>query len=111
MIRRPPRSTLSSSSAASDVYKRQLYGDAGLQQCVDELGGGGEIGLAGGDDVAARIAQFGIVQDGVVQVLGDSARRASEGASASRDVAARGHWGRSAASPTAAASTAGAGGK
>eukprot|EP00658_Telonema_sp_P-2_P065393 TRINITY_DN54640_c0_g1_i4.p1 TRINITY_DN54640_c0_g1~~TRINITY_DN54640_c0_g1_i4.p1 ORF type:complete len:123 (+),score=25.68 TRINITY_DN54640_c0_g1_i4:102-470(+) len=27
MIRRPPRSTLSSSSAASDVYKRQLLGD------------------------------------------------------------------------------------
>ena len=27
MIRRPPRSTLSSSSAASDVYKRQGYGD------------------------------------------------------------------------------------
>eukprot|EP00656_Telonema_subtile_P039721 TRINITY_DN447_c0_g1_i6.p1 TRINITY_DN447_c0_g1~~TRINITY_DN447_c0_g1_i6.p1 ORF type:complete len:120 (+),score=14.31 TRINITY_DN447_c0_g1_i6:126-485(+) len=26
MIRRPPRSTLSSSSAASDVYKRQLQG-------------------------------------------------------------------------------------
>ena len=26
MIRRPPRSTLSSSSAASDVYKRQTYG-------------------------------------------------------------------------------------
>src|SRR5664279_949283 len=25
MIRRPPRSTLSSSSAASDVYKRQSY--------------------------------------------------------------------------------------
>eukprot|EP00658_Telonema_sp_P-2_P009178 TRINITY_DN13461_c0_g1_i5.p1 TRINITY_DN13461_c0_g1~~TRINITY_DN13461_c0_g1_i5.p1 ORF type:complete len:113 (-),score=23.21 TRINITY_DN13461_c0_g1_i5:52-390(-) len=25
MIRRPPRSTLSSSSAASDVYKRQIY--------------------------------------------------------------------------------------
>src|SRR5674536_377030 len=25
MIRRPPRSTLSSSSAASDVYKRQLW--------------------------------------------------------------------------------------
>eukprot|EP00658_Telonema_sp_P-2_P048263 TRINITY_DN36718_c0_g1_i2.p1 TRINITY_DN36718_c0_g1~~TRINITY_DN36718_c0_g1_i2.p1 ORF type:complete len:117 (+),score=12.54 TRINITY_DN36718_c0_g1_i2:76-426(+) len=25
MIRRPPRSTLSSSSAASDVYKRQTY--------------------------------------------------------------------------------------
>src|SRR5674536_357735 len=27
MIRRPPRSTLSSSSAASDVYKRQLETD------------------------------------------------------------------------------------
>src|SRR5665648_852387 len=27
MIRRPPRSTLSSSSAASDVYKRQAYND------------------------------------------------------------------------------------
>src|SRR5664279_6576462 len=26
MIRRPPRSTLSSSSAASDVYKRQVLG-------------------------------------------------------------------------------------
>src|SRR5674536_218040 len=26
MIRRPPRSTLSSSSAASDVYKRQVVG-------------------------------------------------------------------------------------
>eukprot|EP00658_Telonema_sp_P-2_P033369 TRINITY_DN24507_c0_g1_i2.p1 TRINITY_DN24507_c0_g1~~TRINITY_DN24507_c0_g1_i2.p1 ORF type:complete len:121 (+),score=28.83 TRINITY_DN24507_c0_g1_i2:98-460(+) len=29
MIRRPPRSTLSSSSAASDVYKRQLYAIGG----------------------------------------------------------------------------------
>src|SRR5450756_1398753 len=28
MIRRPPRSTQSRSSAASDVYKRQLVGDA-----------------------------------------------------------------------------------
>ena len=31
MIRRPPRSTLSSSSAASDVYKRQLLSTAGRQ--------------------------------------------------------------------------------
>eukprot|EP00658_Telonema_sp_P-2_P049627 TRINITY_DN37765_c0_g1_i1.p1 TRINITY_DN37765_c0_g1~~TRINITY_DN37765_c0_g1_i1.p1 ORF type:complete len:158 (+),score=38.54 TRINITY_DN37765_c0_g1_i1:97-570(+) len=29
MIRRPPRSTLSSSSAASDVYKRQQFQDMG----------------------------------------------------------------------------------
>eukprot|EP00658_Telonema_sp_P-2_P006453 TRINITY_DN12445_c0_g1_i17.p1 TRINITY_DN12445_c0_g1~~TRINITY_DN12445_c0_g1_i17.p1 ORF type:complete len:371 (+),score=98.65 TRINITY_DN12445_c0_g1_i17:148-1260(+) len=35
MIRRPPRSTLSSSSAASDVYKRQEYG-----VLIDERHGG-----------------------------------------------------------------------
>ncbi len=35
MIRRPPRSTLDRSSAASDVYKRQEYDLAGL----------GEIGI------------------------------------------------------------------
>eukprot|EP00658_Telonema_sp_P-2_P044512 TRINITY_DN32415_c0_g1_i2.p1 TRINITY_DN32415_c0_g1~~TRINITY_DN32415_c0_g1_i2.p1 ORF type:complete len:181 (-),score=14.85 TRINITY_DN32415_c0_g1_i2:147-689(-) len=33
MIRRPPRSTLSSSSAASDVYKRQVRSYGFLQQC------------------------------------------------------------------------------
>eukprot|EP00828_Plagiopyla_frontata_P023701 TRINITY_DN3029_c0_g1_i9.p1 TRINITY_DN3029_c0_g1~~TRINITY_DN3029_c0_g1_i9.p1 ORF type:complete len:193 (-),score=46.23 TRINITY_DN3029_c0_g1_i9:46-624(-) len=32
MLRRPPRSTLSSSSAASDVYKRQQYYQAKLPQ-------------------------------------------------------------------------------
>src|SRR5664279_4502134 len=35
MIRRPPRSTLSSSSAASDVYKRQVK--AALQQIPEEF--------------------------------------------------------------------------
>ena len=35
MIRRPPRSTLDRSSAASDVYKRQVGGLA-LHQAVDE---------------------------------------------------------------------------
>eukprot|EP00658_Telonema_sp_P-2_P056486 TRINITY_DN44940_c0_g1_i2.p1 TRINITY_DN44940_c0_g1~~TRINITY_DN44940_c0_g1_i2.p1 ORF type:complete len:139 (+),score=45.11 TRINITY_DN44940_c0_g1_i2:72-488(+) len=39
MIRRPPRSTLSSSSAASDVYKRQTYdrlkeSNKNLKACV-----------------------------------------------------------------------------
>src|SRR5674536_150812 len=33
MIRRPPRSTLSSSSAASDVYKRQ---EMACRLCLDE---------------------------------------------------------------------------
>eukprot|EP00658_Telonema_sp_P-2_P023065 TRINITY_DN19239_c0_g1_i1.p3 TRINITY_DN19239_c0_g1~~TRINITY_DN19239_c0_g1_i1.p3 ORF type:complete len:103 (+),score=22.45 TRINITY_DN19239_c0_g1_i1:85-393(+) len=36
MIRRPPRSTLSSSSAASDVYKRQVYGEC---ECNAGFGG------------------------------------------------------------------------
>src|SRR5664279_1825947 len=35
MIRRPPRSTLSSSSAASDVYKRQVILDANTLGNVD----------------------------------------------------------------------------
>src|SRR5664280_3905004 len=39
MIRRPPRSTLSSSSAASDVYKRQvLLGDADCTYDFRNLG-------------------------------------------------------------------------
>src|SRR5664279_6544400 len=33
MIRRPPRSTLSSSSAASDVYKRQVIALARARRC------------------------------------------------------------------------------
>ena len=37
MIRRPPRSTLDRSSAASDVYKRQLSGDAEPEELA-ELG-------------------------------------------------------------------------
>ena len=34
MIRRPPRSTLSSSSAASDVYKRQGPGNFSLDEVI-----------------------------------------------------------------------------
>eukprot|EP00658_Telonema_sp_P-2_P005097 TRINITY_DN11913_c0_g1_i2.p1 TRINITY_DN11913_c0_g1~~TRINITY_DN11913_c0_g1_i2.p1 ORF type:complete len:147 (-),score=9.89 TRINITY_DN11913_c0_g1_i2:267-707(-) len=34
MIRRPPRSTLSSSSAASDVYKRQINAEYGQRALV-----------------------------------------------------------------------------
>eukprot|EP00658_Telonema_sp_P-2_P007095 TRINITY_DN12643_c0_g1_i6.p1 TRINITY_DN12643_c0_g1~~TRINITY_DN12643_c0_g1_i6.p1 ORF type:complete len:263 (+),score=57.35 TRINITY_DN12643_c0_g1_i6:138-926(+) len=37
MIRRPPRSTLSSSSAASDVYKRQQQGLADKVRVLEEL--------------------------------------------------------------------------
>ena len=36
MIRRPPRSTLDRSSAASDVYKRQSQPDpGGIRSCAD----------------------------------------------------------------------------
>src|SRR5664280_1312247 len=36
MIRRPPRSTLSSSSAASDVYKRQRLADRSVADALSE---------------------------------------------------------------------------
>ena len=42
MIRRPPRSTLDRSSAASDVYKRQLL-NMGIMDCVKQ--GLEELGL------------------------------------------------------------------
>ena len=38
MIRRPPRSTLDRSSAASDVYKRQLASWAGRPQAARAVG-------------------------------------------------------------------------
>ena len=37
MIRRPPRSTLDRSSAASDVYKRQAYGGDGGEVCFNQF--------------------------------------------------------------------------
>ena len=40
MIRRPPRSTLDRSSAASDVYKRQEFGIATFNGCPDTDGDG-----------------------------------------------------------------------
>ena len=55
MIRRPPRSTLDRSSAASDVYKRQGLKAAGVTCAIegDDLvveGSGGKV--AGGGTVA-----------------------------------------------------------
>ena len=48
MIRRPPRSTLDRSSAASDVYKRQEHAasHAGVETHADEVRA--ELGFAGG---------------------------------------------------------------
>eukprot|EP00656_Telonema_subtile_P007862 TRINITY_DN1368_c0_g1_i5.p2 TRINITY_DN1368_c0_g1~~TRINITY_DN1368_c0_g1_i5.p2 ORF type:complete len:127 (+),score=38.50 TRINITY_DN1368_c0_g1_i5:112-492(+) len=66
MIRRPPRSTLSSSSAASDVYKRQPYNMAkqnGTCKWFDSKKGFGFIAPAdGGEDLFVH--QTGIVSDG-----------------------------------------------
>ena len=45
MIRRPPRSTLDRSSAASDVYKRQLYGSANDIGLLRSLGASSWIGF------------------------------------------------------------------
>src|SRR5664280_3374286 len=80
MIRRPPRSTLSSSSAASDVYKRQgeehrVPVDARLAECAEEGAGSvvdedpgqpdpddeqgdvtGQRSLRGGLDLLSRMA-------------------------------------------------------
>ena len=53
MIRRPPRSTLDRSSAASDVYKRQvLDGVAEADVTLDTLGG---IDLRVGVALAIRL--------------------------------------------------------
>src|SRR5664280_3525297 len=60
MIRRPPRSTLSSSSAASDVYKRQL----GVR--VGSVAGFGEMDLV----PAPAVVTFDAVP-GVQVVRGD----------------------------------------
>ena len=49
MIRRPPRSTLDRSSAASDVYKRQPRGADG------DPGVPGELRAAVGDDVGVAV--------------------------------------------------------
>src|SRR5664279_4915267 len=62
MIRRPPRSTLSSSSAASDVYKRQvLKYDGAVQQGHSHLHNplapeAGDVGQARHDEAEHRSA-------------------------------------------------------
>ena len=49
MIRRPPRSTPSNSSAASDVYKRQIYDKEKVLDAMVEMVLSAEQALAEGD--------------------------------------------------------------
>ena len=69
MIRRPPRSTLDRSSAASDVYKRQLYAPKGVGALYIRrgtpmvpfvLGAGHERGLRPGTENVAAIVGLGM---------------------------------------------------
>ena len=62
MIRRPPRSTLSSSSAASDVYKRQELdripfrdSSMAMDQAIPLLTGDKDVEFRGGYDNNDRI--------------------------------------------------------
>src|SRR5678809_275530 len=53
MIRRPPRSTLDRSSAASDVYKRQTHA-----QAAGERRRGGDLPLAVEEEGGAKVRAF-----------------------------------------------------
>src|SRR5450756_1409841 len=64
MIRRPPRSTQSRSSAASDVYKRQVHGTVTLECVVKTDGTIGDVRVVksvdkeyGLDDQAVKAAK------------------------------------------------------
>src|SRR5450756_3106629 len=80
MIRRPPRSTQSRSSAASDVYKRQLIGSSGeggaklhrrnFGEAVENLTGSGEYHWMAGNFLkyGAAEADFGSTNAGDLPV-------------------------------------------
>src|SRR5450756_2351969 len=71
MIRRPPRSTQSRSSAASDVYKRQVFGlplfpDVRLTEVLAALPGAAVYGLAAHE--GAPLAAAGLRRPAVLAV-------------------------------------------
>src|SRR5450756_3013814 len=76
MIRRPPRSTQSRSSAASDVYKRQdddragdgLARELAVRGQVDSVGAYRGVRVELGVELAGREAQLKLPQDGPVDI-------------------------------------------
>src|SRR5674536_311256 len=82
MIRRPPRSTLSSSSAASDVYKRQRDGQP-AQWADHPTREGGQALLLG--RVQGRLicaGGGGVAGDGAGELAGQGGGQDREGAAA-----------------------------
>eukprot|EP00658_Telonema_sp_P-2_P066951 TRINITY_DN55909_c0_g1_i1.p1 TRINITY_DN55909_c0_g1~~TRINITY_DN55909_c0_g1_i1.p1 ORF type:complete len:205 (-),score=58.83 TRINITY_DN55909_c0_g1_i1:60-674(-) len=81
MIRRPPRSTLSSSSAASDVYKRQaLFGYLTFGALIaDKSAGGNIMNNYPRDDTFVNVGRFGLFFHfaSVFPVMSVCARRAA----------------------------------
>ena len=57
MIRRPPRSTLDRSAAASDVYKRQsaILGHVGSEDKAEIIVKGGHVGIVVGKAAATDL--------------------------------------------------------
>ena len=61
MIRRPPRSTQGGSSAASDVYKRQVLGRGGSRDgLAGELEGVGRVERADPGHDTGAVAELGL---------------------------------------------------
>eukprot|EP00658_Telonema_sp_P-2_P036287 TRINITY_DN26283_c0_g1_i2.p1 TRINITY_DN26283_c0_g1~~TRINITY_DN26283_c0_g1_i2.p1 ORF type:complete len:137 (+),score=60.75 TRINITY_DN26283_c0_g1_i2:131-541(+) len=67
MIRRPPRSTLSSSSAASDVYKRQEYGDPNRDKMAEEECGPAMVKLVSGDGMEFLVEREAAMVSGTIK--------------------------------------------
>jgi len=70
MIRRPPRSTHCISSAASDVYKRQLYNDASGESPIYPTPVVGMVGLI--DDYSKRLGAGLRAEGDFVLLIGSS---------------------------------------
>ena len=79
---------IASCPATVNARGRAMDGHAGLDQRVDELGRGREVGLIRRQDVAARIAQAGIAQE-LLELRRRAAATAAAAAAGIRLVAGR----------------------